>query len=383
MSGKRWGMIAFLSIVAIMAIGTFIAFQQLNKPDKTVETFEEAVEQNKPNLLKGIILPDNKEAVVNTGTLASLVTYLRTNDQSYQVIKDGLKGQMEAKEYSPTNEQISLTADGKKWGIFTNYKLKVKTASIKVIGDNENDRVQLSIKTLKNQFKTSDDKIYGPILPGIHDVNVTVTNSLGTLAENKKVDVWGNEQVTFVVDTERLAKNDKGISDDIVAAVELLNKDLSVFETSAYNIDVFTNVNDTFTGGEYTQAAIDEEFSNYVDYIDEIQSQYLGSVVNLDQLSIDYFNGHWSADVTALVSYNRKIKFTDLPTYEDLSYKSIRNYALGYNDKEKRWLIEGITDTEADGTEHESWKKKKTLTVKNPPLQKWSSTNSGDPITSL
>ncbi|MFB6466445.1 hypothetical protein ACE38V_06410 [Cytobacillus sp. Hz8] len=383
MSGKRWGMIVFFSIVAIMIVGTFIAFQQLNKPDKIVETFEEAVEQNKPNLLKDIILPDNKEAVVNTGTLASLVTYLRTNDQSYQVIKDGLKGQMEAKEYSPTNEQISLTADGKRWGIITNYKLKVKTASIKVIGDSEDDRVQLSIKTSKKQFKTSDDKVYGPILPGIHDVNVSVTNSLGTLTENKKVDVWGNEQVTFVVDTERLAKDDKGIIADIVATVEVLNKELSVFETSAYNTDVFTNVNDTFTGGEITQAVIDEEFSNYAEYIDEIQSQYLGAVVNLDQLSINYFNGHWSADVTALVSYNRKIKLIDIPTFEDLSYKSIRNYALAYNDKEKKWLIEGITDTEADGSELESWKEKKTLTVKNPPLLKWSRKNSGDPKTSL
>ncbi|WP_084786593.1 TcaA second domain-containing protein [Bacillus tuaregi] len=383
MPGKSLRVAASLSILVILIVVAFFTIQHLNRPDKLVEAFEAAVEQNKPEWLTDLILPDQKEAVVNKGTLGALVAYLRANDHSYHAIKDGLYEQIEAKDYSSKNQQISIIRDGKKWGILTDYKLKVKTTSIKVSGQNENDQVQLSIKAVKKPLKISDEHVYGPILPGSHDVSVTIHNSLGTLTEKKQVDAWGNDLITYVVDTERLAKGDQGITNEIIEAVEILNRDLSAFETSAYNTNVFTNVNDDFKGGEYTQELIDSAFSFYAEYIDEIQSQYLGAVVNLDQLRIDYFDGHWSANVKALVTYNRKIKIADVPTYEDLSYQSIRTYALVYHEKEKKWLIDRLTDTEATGSEQEYWKKKKTLTVKNPPLLKWSRTDSENQLTSL
>lgn len=39
-------------------------------------------------------------------------------------------------------------------------------------------------------------------------------------------------------------------------------------------------------------------------------SQYLGSVVNMDELSINHFDADWKAEIEALVSYNEKIKYT-------------------------------------------------------------------------
>ena len=122
--------------------------------------------KNEPDGLKNVILTDDEKALVDKTTLQALVTYLKANNSSYQAIKDHLNEQVKNKDYTTSNQQISLVENGKQWGMFPNYKLKVKTLSIKVTGQNEDDKVKVSIKNLKKSLNKKEEATFGPVLPG-------------------------------------------------------------------------------------------------------------------------------------------------------------------------------------------------------------------------
>jgi len=355
--------------VVVLTIITVVLIQQNNRPKQVVEAFEQAVDQKKPEQLKDILLVDNKKAEIDESSLKAFVTYLNANYNSYQVIKDSLEEQLEKQEYNMTNQQISLVEDGKRFGVFTDYKLKVKTGYIKVTGLSEEDQVTLSVDKTKDSLMKSEEELYGPLLPGTYDVRLTVKNTLGTFLEKRKVEVWGgSKQVSLLVDDSDLAQKDKGVQQNVLAALDVFNNDLIVFQTNNYETKHFTNVTDEVR--EVTAFA-KYDFEFYKEYVDEIQMQYLGAVVNLDDLDINHFNDEWVAEVTALVSYKNKMKVRDMKGFEDISYKTVRTYKMKYDEKSKKWLIADLEGIKADGSESDDWENKTELKNEDSPVMKW------------
>lgn len=73
-------------------------------------------------------------------------------------------------------------------------------------------------------------------------------------------------------------------------------------------------------------------------------------------MDIHYFNGEWTADITAYISYDIKVKLTDIDQFEDASFDAIRNYTLYYDNEQSAWLIYDVVDREAIGSEADEWK---------------------------
>ncbi|WP_245595224.1 TcaA second domain-containing protein [Fictibacillus gelatini] len=363
---NKW-LISSIVVAVVLVIGIVI-LQQMNKPEKTVATFEQAVEQKKPNLLHGLIISDNKKAAVNDASLNALISFLKANNDSMQAIKEGLNKQIKDKDFTTSNQQISLVKDEKKWGFFTSYKLKVKTVKIKVTGQNEDDQINLSIQSLNKPLEKNKDALYGPVLPGTYQFVTTITNQLGTFMKKEKKEVWGSTNVSLLVDDSKLARNDKKIQKDITKALDKFNSDLPVVETSGFDTNKFTNVTEALKQASMLEK---EDFDVIKKYINEMQAQYLGAVVNIDELSINYFDNQWKADIQAFVSYNNKIKYSGQKSYKDVSYKSIRQYSLKYEPDRKKWMIDKVHDTETDGTEPDDWKVKVDMKIDNPPVMKW------------
>ena len=217
MSKAKWIVMISIPAVVLIIVASILYIQQMNKPKKIVEAFVTAVEQNEPDGLQNVILPDDEKALVDKATLQALVTYLKANNSSYEAIKDHLQEQVENKDYTMSGQQISLVENGKQWGMFPNYKLKVKTLSIKVTGQNEDDKVKVSIKNLKKSLNKKEEATFGPVLPGTYEIITTVNNQLGTFLKEEKVDVWGSsEQVTLVLDSNKLVQEDQGIQQTLI-----------------------------------------------------------------------------------------------------------------------------------------------------------------------
>src|SRR5699024_4915727 len=322
--------------------------QQMNKPEKVIDALDEAIQDDDPEALTDLIVPDESGAEVSVASVQSLIDYLGKNNNSLQVIKDSLYDQVDKSDFSKTNQQMSLIQGDKKWGIFPSYQLHVETGAITLGGVNDGDEVELAVEGLEDPIEQDEDGVYGPILPGEHELNITIQNDLGILTDERETDVWGSDQVSVILDTNKLVEEDEEIQKEIMQAVDIFNNDMSAFSTSEFDLEAFTNLSGTL---DDDQLMLTCEFELVREYIDEFHSQYEGAIVNLDALAINYFDKDWTAEVDAYVSYDEKIKFSDIDEFEDVSFEAIRSYYLYYDPEDAAWLIQDFLDREAERSE--------------------------------
>lgn len=366
---KKAAYLSGLAGLVIILLISFTFLQQNHKPEKVIKEFEDAVKQKDTKVLQEIIIPDDKKAVVGKGTLTALINYLNANNNSYQVIKDGLNEQIKDKNYSASSEQISLIEDGKDMGIFPVYKLKAKTVALKTSGQNAEDKISIHVKGLDESLeKMKEEEAYGPLLPGEYNLETAVKNQLGMFKQAEKIDVWGSPQVTALVDPEKLAQENDTVNKDIIQTTVIFNENLSKYSTSGLDAKSFTHSTEQF---KEDLVGSEEYFQLIKTEIDEIQSQYLGSVINQSEMDISYFDGQWEADVEAIVEYNEKVKIKGTKEFEDVLPQAHRKYDLVYDKDQNKWLINSIEDTPSDGSEADYWEKSKELKVISPAVNTW------------
>lgn len=358
--------------LVVLLIVSYTIISNQHSPDKVVDAFNQAVKDDNTDKLKELIEPDKKEAKVNKSSLTAFIDYLKANNQSYQVIKDGLKKQIKDKDFTSSNLQVSLFEDSKTMGIFPNYKLKVKTVHLELKGDLEDDKIILAIEDSKEPLDKIDEKknIYEPMLPGEYNIDATIKNKLGEFNKTKKTDVWGDVDVGFLIDIERLASEDEFIQKEIVSAANEFNENVSVYVTSGFDASEYKNITDDF---KENISMFTDQFNLTKEYIEEIQSQFTKSIVNLDDFSLNQFDGDWKAQITMIVSYNEKIKFKfENTVFEDFSYTELREYHLKFDEEEEKWMIDDVIGKDADESDADDWDNKDEIEIKDPKLREWS-----------
>lgn len=367
------GSLVAILIVLFFTVFTIIANQY--KPIKTVEAFNEAVENNDTEMLKQLMKPDEKDAEVNKESLSAFSKYLQANNESYQVIKNGFEKQIEDDDFKSSNLQVSLIKDGKKMGIFPNYKMKVNTVHLKVKGNEDRDKVSLAIVDSDDSINQADEEeaIYGPIIPGEYNIEAKVTNDLGKFTNEEKIDAWGDADVSFVVDSEKMARQDKAIQKSLIDAGNQFNEDMSVYVTSNFEADKFTNISDELKDNLFFY---DAGLEIPEDYVEKIESQFLKAIVNMDEIDLTYFDGEWNAEVTMFVFYDEKITFTEDKEVEDLSYVELRDFSFIFDQDKKQWIIEDVMGENMDESEVDDWENKEEIKIKDPPLRKWTKDDS-------
>lgn len=368
---KRWLIFSGGAVALIIAAFiTYIVIANQFKPEKTVDTFHQAIEDDDADTLKELIHSDEKDVAINKESLTAFINYLKANNESYQVIKEGLNKQIDKEDFTSAALQINLFEDGKALGIFPTYKLKVTTVNLNVKGLEDGDKIILDMEGQKKPLEKIDEKkdIYGPILPGEYNIEATIQNNLGSFSKEKKTDVWGSTDVSFLIDQEKLARDSEDIQKDLINAANEFNENLSVYVTSGFDINEFMNITDDL---KENLNLLDNNFKLMEDYIEEIESQFLKSIVKMDEIDLIHFDGDWQAEVTMLVSYKERIKFEEAD-FEDLSYTELRNFILIYDLDNKKWIIDDFSGEKADESDTDDWDHKEEINIDDPPLRRWS-----------
>lgn len=350
---------AALIIVAVLI--TFTVISKQHQPEKTVEAFNEAIKDKDVDTLKDLIEPDEKNVEINKASLSALINYLQANNDSYQLLKESFKQQIESDDFTSSQEQLNLFEDDKTMGLFQNYKFNVKTVNLKAKGRNSGDKVNLAIEGSKKALDTvdEDEDLYGPVLPGEYNMEATIINKLGKFNEDKKVDVWGNSDVSFLIDSEKLARENDNIQEDIINASNQFNGDMSAYVASGFEVDKFKNVTNDFKD-DYIP--VDNDFEIIEEYVENIESRFKEAIVNMDELNLTQFDGEWEAEVEVFVSYNESLKMKG-EKKEDLSYEELRNISLIYDEEDEKWMVDDFTIELFDKSKAEKWENKKEIKI--------------------
>lgn len=358
-------------VVFIAAIVLFFVVNNQFKPEKTVDSFNQAVKDEDLETLEKLIEPDDENLEIDKHSLKAFIAYLQTNNKSYQSIKDGFKKQIEDEDFSTTDEQITLFEDGKKMGIFPDYKLRVKGVNVKVKGDNDEEQLNLGLADADYPLELAEeeDDLYGPLLPGEYTVEATVQNNLGTFKNEEKLDLWDDSSVSFLIDNEELASESEDVQKDIINATNQFNEDMAVYVTSEFDVDEFTNVTDDFKS---SLIGLDTSFELNKEYIKEMESQFEKTIVDLDSIDLSQFDDEWEADATMLVSYKERIQLEDEDDFEDISYTELREFSMTYDPEEEIWVIEDYYAEDADESDSDSWDNKEEMKMEDSKLHKWS-----------
>lgn len=358
------------ALIIITVIVVFIVLSNQYHPKNTVDAFNEAIEGKDVDSLKELIVTDEKDAEINEASLSAFINYLQANNESNQVIKKSLKKQLDNEDFTTSNEQVSLIEDGKTMGIFSNYKLKVKTVNLTIKGLDEDDQISLTIDGFEDKLSEVDNEedLYGPLLPGEYDIEATIKNKLGTFDEEKKVDVWGNTDVSFLMDSESLVRKNKNIQKDIIQAANAFNEDMSVYVTSGFEVDSFVNATEDLKD---ELSAFDYNFDSIKDYVEKIESEFLEATINMDEFDITQFDGEWEAEVTMFVSYDEMIKLKEEDT-EDLSYTELRILSLIFDKESDRWMVDDYNIEPFHQDDIDNWENKVEIDIDDSTNYEWS-----------
>src|SRR5699024_10708752 len=162
---------------------------------------------------------------------------------------------------------------------------------------------------------------------------------------------------------------------DIVNAANEFNENMSVYVTSGFDTNEFTNVSDELKESldlYDTQG----DFEMIKDYIEKIESQFLKAIVNVEDMDMSQFDGDWQTEISMILSYDEKMKLegksfaavyeinlqnqyllissfhhTEISMivsydekmklegtgFEDLSHTLLRNFWLVYDADEEKW----------------------------------------------
>src|SRR5690625_830307 len=358
------------ALIIITVIVVFIVLSNQYHPKNTVDAFNEAIEGKDVDSLKELIVTDEKDAEINEASLSAFIHYLQANNESNQVIKKSLKKQLDNEDFTTSNEQVSLIEAGKTMGIFSNYKIKVKTVNLTIKGLDEDDQISLTIDGFEDKLSEVDNEedLYGPLLPGEYDIEATIKNKLGTFDEEKKVDVWGNTDVSFLMDSESLVRKNKNIQKDIIQAANAFNEDMSVYVTSGFEVDSFVNATEDLKD---ELSAFDYNFDSIKDYVEKIESEFLEATINMDEFDITQFDGEWAAEVTMFVSYDEMIKLKEEDT-EDLSYTELRILSLIFDKESDRWMVDDYNIEPFHQDDIDNWENKVEIDIDDSTNYEWS-----------
>ncbi|MFJ8245983.1 zinc ribbon domain-containing protein [Peribacillus asahii] len=178
-------------LVVVLGFGGYTTTQALNKPVKTVEKFEKAVETNNAKDLAGLLNSGQELMEVEEADAKMLLRYFEENPDMLVETKSSLRKESQLLENTnlirANNEGLlKLVESKKKWGIINQYGLSFEPVYIKI--HTNQDQTVLSINDKEQgELKESDEKTVGPLLPIEHEVKGSYKGQYATVTDTVEV----------------------------------------------------------------------------------------------------------------------------------------------------------------------------------------------------
>jgi hypothetical protein len=360
---------------SMVIIGTFVLLLLIvlilvgighskSSPEHLLQSYKETIKNNDASAFKQLLVSDDKDVEITTSSSQALLHYLRMHKETYHEITDSLTKAAQIKKLD-SDSVLSITQHGRRYLIFKNYKLKLQSQPITVTGLRKGEQLALNANQQGISHKGNN---YGRILPGTYVLQKQLTNDLGIFIKKEKIAVW-DQPITIDVNSAAWMAHDASVQKAVIERINQFNSEVSIWETSEYVPTKLPSATEQF---KKTQSAMRmTQFAKLKGQLDELQSAYLGMVVDPDSLTLTHYGDQWNASVDTVVSYKYGYKLKKEKQMKDDSYQRGINFRLVYDKNQRRWLINGISDNYITLQTASLWTHKKELSVPDPVVHTW------------
>ncbi|MBC1448952.1 hypothetical protein HB804_05560 [Listeria welshimeri] len=358
MKHKKWLVIG--GIVFILICVFFIWGMLTHSKSDYYSNFKHALENNNAEEMKTLLTTNDDSFKIDKTGSQAFINYLNNNPADKAQFLKTLKRETEGEENSYSNEfPYTLVKDGKDMVFFPHYALSIKPLYFTVTTDA--DKTSLSTNKKEIPYVKKADK-YGPLMPGVYDVAVSLTSSI---------------DIPIVhFENEQLVKKDSNLD---LQVGDVLSKDKSFQSTFSKNIDGCMTEFAQYWGGGLDNTKLINVTDNYresallqtnllLPYLAKTNLKYYELQVNNDSIEIEKNVDAWEATVEADINMEGNVQTIEENSFPvELQLAGVRELVFVYDTKLDKWLLDSAAESYSDA----KWKNISKITHKNPVNYEW------------
>lgn len=230
MSGPIKVLIACAVVLVVGLIGGYAAGMYVYHPDRVIEAFQEAIEQEDANRLSELLIPASESMGRDEEDVARLAAYYRTHQADLEKAVESLKAQ--AAEEADADAPLRLVADGKHWFIYDAYRIEVAPYEI-VVHTNMAD-VEVFVDDRPIGIARSDQLSFeaGPFWPGEYEVKAVYNGEFAVLENKQEVELYDDRRAEVTLAIEASYAQIRSEIEDAVVYIngESTGRSVSEFE---------------------------------------------------------------------------------------------------------------------------------------------------------
>lgn len=244
---------SILAAVVVLGGGYYAVDKMVMSPRAASEGFVKALKEKDIDKVKSYVNEGQIELSANDEQTKSFVEYLHRNPKVLSSINDGLSEETASYEETGTLDEVSdetqwpyahLQKDGKKWGIFDHYTVRVNPAYATVVSSEEDAMIYVDNQKVGKINSENGEKSVGPFLPGTHKIKAVIKNEGGSVSDEQSIDTFEEETASVhfdwsdyevnIDDSDEIENHEETEAENDTAAEE--EADIKDAITSHYNL---------------------------------------------------------------------------------------------------------------------------------------------------
>ncbi len=202
---KKW-IIAGIA-VAVLLISAYKIGDIFYSKERLINNFEEALIAHDEKEVAKLLHSTDKKLEINKDTVKAFVNYYKENPDEIKTTVETLRRQStvtnaerEAENYedflgTATDEMVNLAQNGKVL-FYDKYELIIDSVYLNVATNYKDTELYIDKEKVGKSDTADFEKIYGPYIPGIHDVEAKLKTDFVDLVVEDKITVQDGETQT-------------------------------------------------------------------------------------------------------------------------------------------------------------------------------------------
>lgn len=172
---------SLIAIVAIIGIGLYMVGNSLTSPDKIIDHFQQAIEDDDIEELKKMVESDDSQMEITDEGLEGFISMYQSDPRELRGVIRSLRDEARGNHSGHLFHPVSIIQDGKKWLVFDDYKLVILPVYFNVHTNYEGTKIYVGDEEVATATSDYFDVEVGPYMPGEYLIRGVLDNGFSYL----------------------------------------------------------------------------------------------------------------------------------------------------------------------------------------------------------